>query len=139
MNEDIVSVCGAVGFFVVLFSFIIIMRFLSYRETMALADKGLVRGSRIRGDGKDTLRWGIVIAAIGLAMCVGLYPIGLMGGGARWPLGFGPWMLAGLLPTFFGMALVLIYVLTRDDKKKDGNGNGNGNGHRPEPPPATGT
>ena len=38
------------------------------------------------GNGKDTLRWGIVIAAVGLALCVGLYPIGLLPGNT-FPLG----------------------------------------------------
>jgi hypothetical protein len=35
-------------------------------------------------------------------------------------------MLAGLLPMFFGLGLILIYVLTREDDK----------GKRPSPPPA---
>jgi hypothetical protein len=118
---------GFLGFFVLLFGFIAIMRFLSYRETMALADKGLVRPGQVRSDGRDTLRWGIVITAIGMALCAGLYPIGFVAD-VGFPLGFGPWMLAGLLPTFFGLGLVLIYALTRDEKKKE-----NGNG---EPPPA---
>ncbi len=105
------------GFFILLFGFIAVMRFLSYRETLALAEKGLVRpDQRARGDGKDTLRWGIVITAIGLALCVGLYPIGFIAD-IGVPFGFGPWMLAGLLPTFFGLGLVVVYVLTRDEKK----------------------
>jgi hypothetical protein len=108
------------GFFVILFGFIALMRFLSYRETLALAEKGLVRPDRARGgNGKDTLRWGIAIAGIGMALCLGLYPIGFVGGGSRFPLGFGPWMLAGLIPTFFGIGLILIYVLTREDKKSE--------------------
>ena len=61
------------------------------------------------------MRWGIVITAVGLALCVGLYPIGLMPG-FQFPLGMGPWMIAGFLPTFFGLGLILIYVLTHDDK-----------------------
>ncbi len=77
-----------------------------------------MRPERARGNGKDTLRWGIAIAAIGMALCLGLYPIGFVAG-SSWPLGFGPWMLAGLIPTFFGLALVLIYVLTREDKKSE--------------------
>ena len=56
---------------------------------------------------------------IGMALCVGLYPIGFVGGGSRFPLGFGPWMLAGLIPTFFGLGLILIYVLTREDRKSE--------------------
>lgn len=118
MNEFLYPCLGFVGFFIVLFGFIALMRFLSYRETLALAEKGLIRPGRARGDGKDTLRWGIVITAIGMALCVGLYPIGFVAD-AGFPLGFGPWMLAGLLPTFFGLGLVVIYVLTREEKKKE--------------------
>jgi len=118
MDEGIFTCLGIVGFFALLFGFIVVMRYLGYRETLALAEKGLVRPDRMRGgNGKDTLRWGIAIAAIGMALCVGLYPIGFIGSGSRFPLGFGPWMLAGLLPMFFGLGLILIYVLTREDNK----------------------
>jgi hypothetical protein len=42
---------------------------------------------------------------------------------ANVPFGFGPWMLAGLLPMFFGLALILIHVLTREPQSKnDGDG-----------------
>ena len=107
-----------IGFFGLLFGFIAMMRFLSYKETLALAEKGLVRPDRSRGDGKDSLRWGIALAAIGAALCVGLYPIGFVAG-REWPLGFGPWLLAGLIPMFFGLGLVLIYVLTREEEKEE--------------------
>ncbi len=118
--SDIFPCIGGLGFFFLLFAFIGLMRYLGYRETMALAEKGLVRPDKARGgNGKDTLRWGIAITAIGMALCVGLYPIGFLGNGTRFPLGLGPWMLAGLIPTFFGLALVMIYVLTREEKPKD--------------------
>ena len=117
--SDLIPCLGSLGFFFLLFSFILVMRYLGYRETMALAEKGLVRPDKGQGNGKSTLRFGIVITAMGLALGVGLYPLGFMGGGARFPLGLGPWMLAGFLPTFFGLALILIYVLTREDKKPD--------------------
>ena len=84
-----------------------------------LAEKGLIQAEPARRNGKDTLRWGIVITAIGLALCIGLYPLGFQVESARFPLGFGPWMLLGLLPTFFGLGLILIYVLTREEKPKD--------------------
>ena len=114
MDTDFVAILAGLGFFALLFGFIILMRYLSYRETLALAEKGLVRPSGGRGgNGKDTLRWGISLTAIGLALCVSLYPIGLLPG-MKFPLGLGPWMMAGFLPTFFGLGLVLIYVLTHE-------------------------
>ena len=115
-NDGFLPCIGFLGFFILLFGFIAVMRFLSYRETLALAEKGLVRPDRARGNGRDTLRWGIAIASIGVALCVGLLPIGFLSN-ARFP--FGPWMLGGLIPTFFGLGLVLIYVLTREEKRRD--------------------
>jgi hypothetical protein len=120
MDEEAIMIpCASLAFFFLVFGFIALLRYLHYRETLALAEKGLVRGDLQRGgNGKDTLRWGIAITALGLALCIGLYPLGFAGGRASFPFGFGPWMLAGLLPMFFGLALVLIYVLTREDDKE---------------------
>jgi hypothetical protein len=118
MEETIVC-AGSLGFFVLLFGFILLMRYLSYRETLALAEKGLVRPQRERnGGGRAALIWGIIITALGLALTLGLWPLGFIGFGATsYPLGFGPWMLVGLLPLFFGLGLILIYVLTGGSRK----------------------
>ena len=106
------------GTLTIIFGFIALMRYLGYKETLALAEKGLVKGQFKSSNGKDTLRWGIVITSVGLALCVGMYPIGFIGGFAsQFPLYFGPWMLVGLIPTFFGLGLVLIYWLTHEEKK----------------------
>jgi hypothetical protein len=113
--SDIIPCFGFLAFFVLVFALIVIMRYINYRETLALAEKGLVRPQK-QSDAKDTLRWGIVITAIGLALCVGLWPIGFLAGDT-YPLGLGPWMLIGIVPTFFGLALILIYVLTYDRQK----------------------
>lgn len=113
-NEAIILICAPLGFFLLLFGFILLMRYLSFRETVALADKGLIK-SQMRANDKGALRWGIAIAALGLALCLGLWPLGFVFG--DFPLGFGPWMLLGLLPTFFGLSLVLShYLTTREDK-----------------------
>jgi hypothetical protein len=113
--EDVLIPVTILGFFFLLFGFVVLMRYINYRETMTLAEKGLVRPDGLRnGNGKDTLRWGIVIAALGLALCVGLYPLGFTGN-SRWLLGLGPWMLAGLLPLFFGVGLILVYLVSRDE------------------------
>jgi hypothetical protein len=118
MDDSLISCAGTIGFFVLLFGFITLMRYQRYRETIALAEKGLVRVDRTVGNGKDTLRWGIAITAVGLALLIGVYPIGFMVDDAgSLPLRFGPWMLIGLIPIFFGLALILIYVLTREEPK----------------------
>ena len=115
---ELIFCAGFIAFFVVLFGFLLLLRYFNYRETVLLAEKGLVKPRRERnGSGKATLVWGILIAAMGLALTLGLWPLGLTGSGSRFPLGFGPWMLIGLLPLFFGLALILIYVLTPEEKK----------------------
>jgi hypothetical protein len=123
------SITGAIAliactfaFFGSIFGCIAYARYLRYRETVVLAEKGLLRAERNRSD-QNALRWGIVIGAVGAALCIGMYPIGFIGNlGQEFPLYFGPWMLVGLLPLFFGLGLVLIYVLTTRGEKKPGNG-----------------
>ena len=120
MNEFIPCAGSIVILFLIL-GFILVMRYLNYRETMQLAEKGLVKPVRSNGGGKAALIWGIIITAVGLALIIGLLPLGMMMS-TNVPFGFGPWMLVGLLPTFFGLALILIHVLTREgkeDKKED--------------------
>ena len=119
---EILIICaGVLSFWIILLGFILLWRYLSYRETLALAEKGLVRPKRngTGTGGHATLVWGIILAAIGLALSLGLWPLGLSGMGTDFPLGLGPWMLAGFLPLFFGLGLVLVYVLTRDKKSAD--------------------
>jgi hypothetical protein len=107
--------------FLIVFGFAAFVRYLRYKETVALAERGLVRPERSPRDGKDILRWGVIITAMGLALCLGLYPFGFLSSfGSRFPLYFGPWMLLGLIPTFFGLGLILIYVLTYEDKPPRG-------------------
>lgn len=116
-------VLGVSFFFFLLFAFIVAMRYIGYRETIYLAEKGLLKSKNSgqkesNGNGKPSytmLRWGIIIAGLGLAITIGLWPMGLTFRGDAFPLGLGPWMLFGFIPLFFGLALVLIHVLTRND------------------------
>ena len=111
--ETAAPCCFGIVFFLLLFGFIAFMRYMGYRETLALAEKGLVKPERRSGNG--TLFWGIGFTAVGAALLLGLWPIGFIAG-ERFPLGLGPWLLFGLLPMFFGLGLMLFYVLTRDSK-----------------------
>ena len=110
MFSDLVPCISIVSVLVVIFGFIAFLRYMNYRETIALAEKGLSRPET--KDGKGLLRWGILITALGLALSLGLYPIGFSAG-ESYPLRLGPWMLGGFVPLFLGLSLILLYVLTR--------------------------
>lgn len=109
---------SVVSVLLVIFGFILALRYLSYRETLALAEKGLVRPERQRRDNKDSLRWGVILSGLGLALFLGLWPIG-GSSGSQYPFGLGPWMLFGLIPLFFGLSLILIHILTHDRNKHE--------------------
>ncbi|MCB9136412.1 MAG: hypothetical protein H6636_13360 [Anaerolineales bacterium] len=112
--------CGMVMFFGVFLIFFAYLRYLRYREIITLAEKGLVHPGYATPNGKGTLRWGIVITGLGVALCMGLYPFGWLISSGTFPLNFGPWMLVGLIPTFFGLSLVTIYFIGHKDEKKTG-------------------
>jgi hypothetical protein len=108
--NDIFPCLGFVAALAIIFGFLAFMRYLSYKETIALAEKGLARPERKTENG--LLRWGIVITALGTALSLGLYPIGFSAG-YDYPLHLGPWMLGGFVPLFLGLGLILLHVLTR--------------------------
>jgi hypothetical protein len=111
--DGLVICFGVIGTLVVILGFILLMRYISYKETLALAEKGMSRPEQPQS-GKGLLRWGIGISALGLALTLGLWPLGF-GPGADYPLGLGPWMLGGFVPLFLGLALILMHYLTRKD------------------------
>lgn len=122
MNETVETLSVGITvvlFFSIPFIFFAYVRYLRYKETITLAEKGLLRPSRRNGNGNSTLRWGIVITAIGMALSCALLPLGALSMRNVFPVGFGPWMIIGLLPLFFGLALIVIHVVTR---RLEGNG-----------------
>jgi hypothetical protein len=103
---------GFIGTLIIVFSFLAFVRYLNYKETVSLAEKGLTRPEeKARG---GFLRWGILLTALGLALSLGLYPIGFSAA-ENYPLRLGPWMLGGFVPLFLGLSLILIHVLTQKD------------------------
>lgn len=81
------------------------------------------------GPGRGTLIWGLVLSGVGLALTLALWPIGFIANSASgntvtFPLGLGPWMLAGFVPLFVGLALILGFVIMRPER-----------GALPNPPP----
>src|SRR5262245_25395586 len=109
MMNDLLPCFGVVGTLTVVLGFLAFLRYINYKETIALAEKGLTRPPARAG--KGLLRWGIVISAVGLALSLGLYPIGFSSG-EMYPLHLGSWMLGGFVPLFLGLGLVLLHYLT---------------------------
>jgi hypothetical protein len=112
MLADFVPCISIVSVLLVIFGFLAFLRYMSYRETIALAEKGLSRPEPKTKGG--LLRWGILITALGLALSIGLYPIGFSSREV-YPLGLGPWMLGGLVPLFLGLGLILLHFLSHKD------------------------
>jgi hypothetical protein len=119
--ETLYIVCGSTLFFgtlfLIIFGFFAYLRYLRHKETVAMIEKGIMQAPS-PANGKSTLTWGIAITALGLALCAGLYPLGWLITGSTFPLNFGPWMLVGLMPTFFGLALIMIYLVTHPRQQK---------------------
>ncbi len=112
MNDDFIPVIGVIGILIVILGFITIMRYITFKENLYFAEKGLSHPEQKKGSG--LLRWGIVITSLGIAFTIGLYPIGFVSGD-EFPLHLGPWMLGGFLPLFLGLGLVLLHYLTEKE------------------------
>lgn len=110
--SDLIPCLGVVGVLAIIFGFLAFMRYMNYKETIALAEKGLSRPES--KSSKGLLRWGIVISALGLALSLGLYPLGFDSGN-NYPLHLGPWMLGGFVPLFLGLGLILLHYLTEKE------------------------
>ena len=110
--NDIIPCLAVIGSLAIIFGFLAFLRYMNYRETITLAEKGLSRPEPKTK--KGLLHWGILITALGLALSIGLYPIGFSSG-ASYPLGLGPWMLGGFVPLFLGLGLILLHFLSHKD------------------------
>jgi hypothetical protein len=110
--EALIPCLGVVGIIAIIFGFLAFLRYMSYRETLALAEKGLTKPQT--KSGKGFLRWGILITALGSALTIGLYFIGF-DSASSYPIHLGPWMLGGFVPLFLGLGLILLHFLTERD------------------------
>ncbi len=98
----------------IFFIFIVTLRYLQYRERIALLRYGIHPRQPRRGTA--LLRAGLITAMVGLTLTIGLYPIGFLLPPmyAAIPFHFGPWLLPGLIPFGVGIALIASYYLERD-------------------------
>ena len=102
--------------------FIALLRYIDHRERMALIARGM-DPNRLRRHrrGIGVLRAGLIIAMVGLALTIGLYPLGYMLPATltQSPLHVGPWLLPGLIPLAVGSALVISHYLGQDSRAPD--------------------
>ena len=101
----------ALGIFL---GFIVLLRYIDHRERMALISRGIdPNRPRQQRRGVGVLRAGLITLMVGLALTVGLYPVGFMLPAAysMVPLKVGPWLLPGLIPLGVGCALIISYYL----------------------------
>ena len=112
--NDIIPCLGVTGSLAIIFGFLAFMRYMNYKETIALAEKGLAKPEAKPATSKGLLRWGIIVAALGFALTIGLYTAGFDSSN-NYPLHLGPWMLGGFVPLFLGLGLVLIHYLTEKE------------------------
>src|SRR6185437_419986 len=91
--------------------FIVLLRYIDHRERMALISRGIdPNRPRQNRRGTGVLRAGLIILMVGLALTVGLYPIGFMLPETYTsPFKVGPWLLPGLIPLGVGFALIVSY------------------------------
>ncbi len=84
---------------IMVFLFVVTIMLLKHRETMAMIEKGLVT-RKVEDDDQESreaaLRGGLITSAVGLALLLGL-----------WTIGVGPWLLGGLIPLFIGFARII--------------------------------
>jgi hypothetical protein len=112
--------------------FIILLRYIQYRERMAMITHGIPPRERNRQRRHHgILRAGLITMMVGLSLTIGLYPLGfvLPTTFTATPLHIGPWLLPGLIPFGVGLALAVSYYLeqgsqndieeTKEPKRKD--------------------
>lgn len=107
--DTLIPCLGFIAALAIIFGFLAFLRYMNYKETLALAEKGLTKPES--KSNKRLLHWGIVITALGFALTLGLYTIGFDSADS-YPLHLGPWMLGGFVPLFLGIGWVLLHYLT---------------------------
>jgi hypothetical protein len=126
--EELISALTCIGFiafFLMIFGTIALTRWFKHREIMAMVERGALPEQYVqsasetrRQESRSLFIWGVALAMLGLALIIGLWPLGIARPGAdvQYPLNFGPWMLIGLVPLFIGLALLIVYFLVRKEE-----------------------
>lgn len=118
MNDfwELVIPASTVSFiFLVVFGFFGFLRYLRYKETLALAERGLLRPMRGRGNGRSSLKWGIMTACLGGGVACSLITAGAVSGEAGLAaLG----IILGVVPASFGFGLIVVDRVNRRDGER---------------------
>ena len=102
----------------IFFGFIVLLRYLHHRERMALITSGINPDlAQKRRRSRGLLRAGLITGMVGLALTIGLYPLGffLPSAFTSAPFHLGPWLLPGLIPLGVGGALIVSYYLEQNN------------------------
>ncbi len=105
--NTVFTIVGSIIVFVVVFGFAAYTRYLQHKETMALAEKGLLPEKDPQDKSKNILRWGVIFSILGAVLALIMIPFAWNN---YWTL-----FLLGLLPLALGLGLTLIYVFTQDN------------------------
>jgi formate hydrogenlyase subunit 3/multisubunit Na+/H+ antiporter MnhD subunit len=142
------ALLGWLAALAIFLGFIALLRYIDHRERMAMIARGIdPYRLRRRRRGTGVLRAGLIVGMVGLALTIGLYPLGyiLPAVVTATPLHVGPWLLPGLIPLGVGGALVISYYLSQDSRPPDDNDstkresfrNVTENGHQESRPPSS--
>src|SRR5947209_8235686 len=121
-GNTIIVLMGWILALAIFFGFIVLLRYLQHRERMALISQGINPGTEPKLQrSKGILRAGLITMMVGLALTLGLYPIGfiLPSNLASTPFHLGPWLLPGLIPFAVGLALTISYYLEQTTQMQE--------------------
>ena len=103
----VITIVGSAIVFLVVLGFAAYNRYLQHKETMALAEKGLLSPEDPKDKNANVLRWGMIFSILGVVLVlVMVFP--------AWDYYWNLFLL-GLIPLALGLGLILIYIFTQDN------------------------
>ena len=116
MGVGVVAILFPVFVLAVFFGFIILLRYIRYKENMMMIQRGIAPDAPQMLPGLNgkrqlsqtyRLRSGIITCCVGIALFFGLLTMGV-----------GPWLLGGLIPFAYGTGELLTLVILSPGKDK---------------------
>ena len=92
----------------------LLTRYMRYRETLALIDKGMFIPESPHKANRNMLRWGIILTFVSFPWAFVFVIISIFSGGLTYVDNLAaPGIFLGLMPFFFGLALICISSIER--------------------------